>query len=570
MSESSNTPNTKEKPKKSWLNALGFTRKDWSVENVAPAEQISQADMYMYGAGMTTSASLLGLDRGKRSARSRQIIYQKWMDMEGAPIIASAIQLLVTSALGGHETSGDIVFVEESPKAKKDKRLKAIVEDIRSLTPLFNRVAYQMAYTGCVYGDSYARIYADEKRGVKDICNNEMVRPQLVQPFECGERTVGFAITIGKNNFERLTTLQMARLKMPRTQWIPQFGVVEKALKIAIAEDDYENLPIMPSMVGGSLLYKAEIPFDNFTASLLGLVGQRWIDSIDEQIVTVNLETMNKDQQTAYLNSMRSMLQRSKAYAEQAVNQGFPLLQKIRHIMPIFNEKQIATIQPPSGNGRTASITIDDVMVHARLLAGALGVDLSMLGFADQLSGGLGEGGFFRVSAQAAESARVIRVALEDFFNQVINIHTYYRYGIVFDPAERPWDISFFGSISALEAEKQRTRADSMNAGLLLVQAMQALKDMGANKEIMQNFLQKSMALDEDDAELYASIVEIKQEGEGGEMGGGFGEEPMPSAEENTEEKPHPNIRFNRKKKTEETNGEAPEETPAEGNPEEA
>ena len=40
-------------------------------------------------------------------------------------------------------------------------------------------------------------------------------------------------------------------------------------------------------------------------------------------------------------------------------------------------------------------MSIDDIMLHAKLLAGALGVDLSMLGFADTLAGGLGEGGFF-------------------------------------------------------------------------------------------------------------------------------------------------------------------------------
>ena len=122
--------------------------------------------------------------------------------------------------------------------------------------------------------------------------------------------------------------------------------------------------------------------------------------------------------------------------------------------------------------GRAATISIEDVLLHARLLSGALGVDLSMLGFADQLSGGLGEGGFFRVSAQAAERARVIRVALAEFFNHVIDIHTMRRYGVVFSPTERPWVINFFGSISALESEKQRTRADSMNAGMLLVQSL--------------------------------------------------------------------------------------------------
>lgn len=443
--------------------------------------------------------------------------------MEGDPIISSALQLLVTSALGGHETSGDLVFVEKTAEAKKDKRLSTIADEVSAaLTPLFNKTAFQVAYTGAAYGDAYARIYTDA-RGVVDLHSDEMVRPQLVQPFERGSRTVGFAVSIGERNFQRLDVSQLARLKMPRTQWIPQFGVVEKSLRVAINENDIDKLPVMPSMVGGSLLYNAEEPYDNLTASLLGLVGQRWMDSIDEQMVAVNLESMTLEQQERFVESVKGMLLSSKKYAEQAVKRGRPIMERIRHIIPVFNEKQLTSIGPGNGgqSGRAATISIEDVLLHARLLSGALGVDLSMLGFADQLSGGLGEGGFFRVSAQAAERARVIRVALADFFYHVIDIHTYRRYGIVFEPSDRPWEINFFGSISALEAEKQRTRTDSMNSGMLLVQAMQMLKEMGATKDMMAEFLTKTMMLDEDQAKMYASIVDAKPQ-DGG-MGGGFG-----------------------------------------------
>lgn len=515
------TPNIPAPTKPGFLARFGLSRKRWASTHVAPVKEIDQSDTYLYGAGTTTVASLLG--SGSRGARSRQIIYEKWMRMEGDPVISSALQLLVTSALGGHETSGDLVFVEKTAEAKKDKRLAAIADEIASdLAPLFNRVAFQMAYTGAAYGDSYARIYTDA-RGVVDLHSDEMVRPQLVQPFERGSRTIGFAVSLGERNFERLDVSQLARLKMPRTQWIPQFGVVEKSLKGAITENDIDNLPIMPSMVGGSLLYNAEEPYDNLTASLLGLVGQRWMDSIDEQMVAVNLESMTLEQQERFVESVKGMLLASKNYAEQAVKRGRPIMERIRHIIPVFNEKQLTNIGPGNGGqtGRAATISIEDVLLHARLLSGALGVDLSMLGFADQLSGGLGEGGFFRVSAQAAERARVIRVALAEFFNHVIDIHTYRRYGIVFNVKERPWEINFFGSISALEAEKQRTRADSMNGGMLLVQAMQMLKEMGASKDIMTEFLVKTMMLDEDQAKLYAAIVDAKPQDDGGGFGGG-------------------------------------------------
>lgn len=516
------TPNSADSTKPGILARFGLSRRRWQSTHVTPSREIRASDTHLYGAGTTTVASLLG--SGNRAARSRQIIYEKWMRMEGDPIISSALQLLVTSALGGHETNGDLVFVEKTAEAKKNKRLAAIADEVSAqLSPLFNRVAFQMAYTGAAYGDAYARIYTDST-GVVDLHSDEMVRPQLVQPFERGSRTIGFAVSIGERNFERLDVTQLARLKMPRTQWIPQFGVVEKSLKVALTENNIDNLPIMPSMVGGSMLYNAEEPYDNLSASLLGLVGQRWMDSIDEQMVAVNLESMTLEQQERFVESVKGMLMASKKYAEQAVKRGRPIMERIRHIIPVFNEKQLTNIGPGNGGqtGRAATISIEDVLLHARLLSGALGVDLSMLGFADQLSGGLGEGGFFRVSAQAAERARVIRVALSDLFHHVTDIHTARRYGVVFHESERPWEINFFGSISALEAEKQRTRTDSMNSGMLLVQAMQMLKEMGATKEIMAEFLAKTMLLDEDQAMLYASIVDAKpQDGDAGGFGGG-------------------------------------------------
>ncbi|MGL5290127.1 MAG: hypothetical protein ACRC9N_11730 [Aeromonas sp.] len=484
---------------------FGGTTRDYEAE-AASVSDITQTDTMLYGAGMTTVASLMS--SGNRKARTRQAIYDQWSQMEADPICSSALTLLTTAALGGHETSGELVFIERRPGKCDDEKTQQLVSELgNDLLPIFNDAAFNLGYLAAAFGDAYARVYSEKGVGVVDLYTGELVRPPLVQPFERGSRTVGFAVCTGPKNFQRLDKGQMARVKMPRSQWVPQHGVYEKSIKLALEQNDIQALPLMPSMAGGSLLYSAEDPYNNLSASLLGLVGQRWIDSIDEQMLTVNLNEMSKDQQKRFLESIKSMLSKSKEVAESAAKGGRPILERIRHIIPVFGDKQLTSMQAPNGgqSGRSANISIDDIMLHARLTAGAIGVDLSMLGFADQLSGGLGDGGFFRTSAQVAERARVIRVALADFFNQVIDIHTLNRYGVVFPPADRPWTINFYGSISALEAEKQRTRADGMNAGLMLVQGMQQLKELGADKEMMVSFLSKVMALDEDQAEQYAT-----------------------------------------------------------------
>lgn len=509
--------NEPKKQRRGWLPSLfGGNTKAYEKE-AATASDINLSDTMMYGAGMTTVASLMS--SGNRQARTRQSIYDQWSMMEGDPIVSTALGLLVTAALGGHETTGDTVFLEKRAQYTDCDKMKQLVDEVNAdLLPLFNRIAFTSAYLGATFGDAYGRIYSDDT-GVVDVYIGELVRPPLVQPFERGSRTVGYTVSVGDKNFQRLDKTQMARLKMPRTQWVPQHGVFEKSLKIALEEDDINQLPLMPAMAGGSLLYPAEDPYNNLAASLLGLVGQRWMDSIDEQMLTVNLNDMSKDHQERFVKSITQMLQKSKQVAEDAVKGGKPIMEKIRHIIPVFGDKQLTAMSPANGgqSGRNGNISIEDVMLHARLLAGAIGVDLSMIGFADQMAGGLGEGGFFRSSAQVAERARSIRVALAEFFNEIADIHTLKKYGVVFPASERPWAINFHGSISALEAELQRTRSESMGVGLMLLQAMQQLHEMaeqGASKEMLTDFLTDIMALDEDQAEVYVASLMNKKGGD--------------------------------------------------------
>jgi hypothetical protein len=494
------------------------------------AQSIDVQQAYSYGDGLYSAAYSL-LVSGSRQPRVRQQIYQKWSQMAGDAIVSTGLGLLVTAALGGHETTGDVVFIETTAAAKKDKARAKIVEEIqKDLAPQFNRIAYTVGYNGAWAGDGYARMYSEKGAGIVDLYVDEMVNPLTILPFEQGNQTVAYATCIGEKQLDRLSILQIARLKMPRKVFVPQLSITEKAWRATLTQDDRMQLPILPAAVGGSFLYEAETAYDNMIAALIGIVGQRVLDSVDERMLGVQMSGATKEQQEKILNSLVAMLKSSKERAEKAVKEGRPILERIRHIMPIWNEKQLINFDAgtPQSSSRSATISIEDVIMHARILSGCLGVDLSMIGFADQMAGGLGEGGFFRTSAQAAERARVIRASLSDFFNHIIDVHTYRKYGgMVFAPNDRPWAINFYGSISALENEQQTTRAASMNGGLLLAQAMQQCKELGMTKEQFEHYLIKEMKLDEADAKLYAPMIE--QAPPGAEDGSEGGDDPAAS-----------------------------------------
>lgn len=493
-----------------------------------------------FGEALTTS-SLMG--NGDVNARTRQAIYSKYQVMLSDPIVSGAIRIHVTAALGGHETSGDLVFIEAKPEAKKNEAAKKIVDEISAhLVPIFNRIATTVAYNGAGYGDAYARLYPRKGVGLVDVDVSEMMLPPLIHPYEQGNKTVVCELAVGSKMRDRLVMDQIARLKMPRMMYIPQPMAVEKAWRHQITEDDPDKLPLMPSLVGGSFLADAEEQYNNFKAALQGLVGQRVLDSIDESIFTAETAGMSKEQRDEFLNSVKSMLKRSKAIADDAVKTGRPFLGRIRHLLPVANSKQLLQVQGVNsagggGGGRAGNIGIEDVLLHAKLLSGALGVDMSMLGFSDMLSGGLGDGGFLRTSVQSAERSRTIRVALAEFFEHLIEIHVAYRYGMQYPRENRPWQLNFYGNISAMESERQRTQSDAANAGLMLAQVLQTLKDAGLDEAAMAHFLERVVKLDPADALMYAkAIAKAKKESDGqdgGVFGGGGGGGGPPGLENN-------------------------------------
>jgi hypothetical protein len=324
----------------------------------------------------------------------------------------------------------------------------------------------------------------------------------------------------------------MARMKMPRMVYVPQVRAMEKAIRTALDTDDINELPFMPSLVGGSFLDAAEGPYDALQAAMVGLVGQRVLDSIDESMMTVNMDGMTKEQRSSFMENMKAILRASKERAENAVKQGRPVLERIYHLIPTWGDKQMTALNGSlatgGGRGQSGTLSIEDVLFYAKLLSGALGVDLSMLGFSELLSGGLGDGGFFRTSAQAAERSRLIRVGLSEFFNQIIDVHTQFKYGTVFPPDERPWEVNFYGSISALETERQKTKSEAQNTGALLLQSLESIKQLGIkDPKAIEEILAKIMLLDEDQATLIAKAlveaIKAAEQQEQAQAGGGFG-----------------------------------------------
>jgi len=474
---------------------FGFTE-----ETIVTPQELTRDESF-YSMEPVTVSMLLG--SGKRAARGRSEIYEKLHFMMGDPIISAAIKLHVTNALGGDPATGNRIFIEGVPENGDSKEKQKIIDELNAdLSDLFNRTAYSLAYNAIGFGDAYARPYFKDGVGIIDLRTDEMVWPPLVQPYEQGSKTVGYSVSAGKNFTERLTIKQMLRMKMPRLGYIAQNSVVQKSVMTSLTSDDLEDTPIQPALIGGTFLMEAEEPYDNLQIALQGMVSQRITGSIDESILTVNQNGMTKQQRKECTSSLEKMLTASKKRASDAIAARMPFVGRVFNVLPVNSEKQIVSIQQFQGTSGAQSYTIEDVMTYLKMLTGSIGIDLSMLGFADILSGGLGDGGFFRQSAQAAEVSQMMRKSLADFYYDAIDLHLYTKNGYTFEKGERPYRINFYGSVSALENEAAITKEKSMNSVAIMGQALSALKDLGLEENTMKLILSQEMKLDENMAEL--------------------------------------------------------------------
>ena len=451
---------------------------------------------------VTVSQSLVS---DSRPVLTRREIYNQYSFMAGDPIIATALNLHVTQSLGAHENTSEVFFLEATANATAQE--KKIIDELReSLSPILNAMAYEIAYNATVYGDAYARIYSKPKEGIIEIVHNADFNSPSIIPMERSGQTVGYLMSMEKesNGLIPMSAQQLARFRLQRMGAVPQHRMLYNAWKTNVCIDDPEKHTPLPALVGGSFLQDAGKPFYMLQNALFGLNSSRILDSVRETMVSANMANMNKEQQKTFINNLVNIISNSANYVSQAVKSGQPISRRFTHIMPVFEEKQLVQVDNSlSGSGNASVYTLEDVMFYARQLAGVLGHDLSMLGFSDQLSGGLGDGGFYRVSAQGALRAIFIRTGFTEFVNHCIDVHMHLKYGGTF--FKRPYQVTFVGAQTAMEKEKQAVQERrSMSASNILA-VLRELKDQGFSEKSMINFMKDHLQMDEDDAKLYAS-----------------------------------------------------------------
>jgi hypothetical protein len=448
--------------------------------------------------------------------RDRKQIYTTYKIMQTDPTIDAALNLLVTAALGGHETRGEVVFISPADHIRNDgiraQKLRAIVEkESKHLQSLINSFVFAFSRNGITYGDSYARIYAAKGYGIHHVLCDEHVEPPNIQAYEQAGQTVGYHV-LEKGNIDnrvltKLTRSQMIRMKMQRIAPVPQFRVDQIYTQRLLEEDDISKVPVIPSPVGGSFLQNVETAWRDVVLNFTALNTQQIVDSVKTAFLTIDVSGMPPENRKIYKEGLTDAILKQHEKAKDALMGGDPLWATNWIVLPQWGDKQVMN---PLGDiaQRSTPLSMELVMTHMRRAVGALGLDISLLGWADMLAGGLGDGAAFHTSAQVMQRSALIRQALTEPLIDLCILHFAYKYDEIYLRSDLPFKIEFYSDISAAATEALNNKNTRANTLMMTAQSIQSLKELNLPSQANTVLLDEYLGMDTTKADLIAESIE--------------------------------------------------------------
>lgn len=382
------------------------------------------------------------------------------------PTIDSAVKMHISNALSSKSDTVDSVFIKEADGNEKSDK---IVADLRAaLMPIINKDLNEWARKAAVYGSCFARIYGEQGVGIKNVRCDFYTHPRFIQKYEKAGRLAGFTASYqGTSSHSR-----QLRLLPPWTfvgfeipEWwdcesVEPINVGGIPVDLAVEDAGIEGL-VESQEYGTSLIATAYGPWMDLLDAICSLKMSRRNAARLERIIGVNTGRLDPERASRYLDLISErLIGASNEIQTQSYLRG-NVQTVVNHVIPNFAEKggvQIDAVQgTPDING------LEDVLFHVKRLGSAIGVDPSLLGFGDMMSGALGDGGFFRMSVMAAAKANLLRKAIKNGIHRLCEIHVAYKYGKVFVPDECPWTIGFNAVNTAIEREEQETMESRAN-----------------------------------------------------------------------------------------------------------
>ncbi|UTM60474.1 hypothetical protein L4174_023700 (plasmid) [Photobacterium sp. CCB-ST2H9] len=457
------------------------------------------------GSGGESNRDRLYIDKLPEERINRYAIYEEMADDS---TIAAALDIHIGHALSTDSRTGRAMWL----KPKSDASAEYVERLNYEVMEPINREILNWIRPTCILGANYVRPHGEPGRGIVAWESNHYTLPSNIKEYEKGGQTVGFT---SKNFISKIGTPELAPpwalipLKLPN--WVPSTKKEPSRLsgkEFNLYDDAYRRDPVETQNYGMSLLHTSHDSWCSIRRSLRSLGASRNNASHIDRFVTVSTDGLDIARASEYMHLVASQLKQDK---EESLRLGF----KRGFISTVWN-----SVIPVMGGSKggvsidTQTISpdiqhIEDIMFDLKRLAGTLGVDPSMLGFSDLLSGGLGDGGFLRTSIQSALRANLLRSAAASFVLRSIDIHTAFRDQKVWLPQDRPFELEFNSMNTAIALEESAARESRANYASIVVTLLEQIESGTLSKSITFKNKMYNSLLDCDAEEVELIISEL-------------------------------------------------------------
>lgn len=462
--------------------------------------------------GMTSAADSISLSAELPGERLQK--YNILETMAKSPTISTALNIHIAHALAPSKKTGQAFIL--SPKDGSDAEAVSRCEELTAdLGAMINDGLPSWAMIMAIFGVSYVRPYAEQGRGITGIESSYYTLPHFVQEFYRGSQLVGFSgdYILDTHSLRRVITEPWNLVSMKNPYWTPQHKVipVSYGTKGYSLLSDQADKPLMETQnYGTSFLEYSYEPYLNLCASLAALKSTRNNAAKIDRLIALTTNTLDPVNAANYTRSVSQALKRhSDLVAQRSINaNAIPTV--LNHLIPVMGDgKNGITIDTQSIPADISGI--EDVMFHLRQLAASLGIDATMLGWADQMSGGLGEGGWQQTAIQAALRANWIRQAAQRTIYRLLDIHLAYKYGKVYTETNRPYDVQFNSMNTAIQEEENRELDARANFVAVISQIMDQIQNnpkLAGSDAFMRYLFTEQLHIDDDT--LNTMIKEFK------------------------------------------------------------
>ncbi|MBN6242570.1 phage portal protein [Escherichia coli] len=462
--------------------------------------------------GMTSAADSISLSAELPGERLQK--YNILETMAKSPTISTALNIHIAHALAPSKKTGQAFIL--SPKDGSDAEAVSRCEELTDdLGAMINDGLPSWAMIMAIFGVSYVRPYAEQGRGITGIESSYYTLPHFVQEFYRGSQLVGFSgdYILDTHSLRRVITEPWNLVSMKNPYWTPQHKVipVSYGTKGYSLLSDQADKPLMETQnYGTSFLEYSYEPYLNLCASLAALKSTRNNAAKIDRLIALTTNTLDPVNAANYTRGVSQALKRhSDLVAQRSINaNAIPTV--LNHLIPVMGDgKNGITIDTQSIPADISGI--EDVMFHLRQLAASLGIDATMLGWADQMSGGLGEGGWQQTAIQAALRANWIRQAAQRTIYRLLDIHLAYKYGKVYTETNRPYDVQFNSMNTAIQEEENRELDARANFVAVISQIMDQIQNnpkLAGSDAFMRYLFTEQLHIDDDT--LNTMIKEFK------------------------------------------------------------